>query len=122
MIGRGTRKGEHYPDKSHFVVVDCFDGTLLELFWCQVDPRNCELAGLKAISAAHGRAKFRRITGATSHRQNISQLSVSEIVILSFDDRQVEKGKGPRIKTVSKPHLFRSFGLSVERRADPPSC
>ncbi|HEY7392207.1 MAG TPA: DEAD/DEAH box helicase family protein [Bryobacteraceae bacterium] len=32
MIGRGTRKGEHYPDKSHFVVFDCFDGTLLEYF------------------------------------------------------------------------------------------
>jgi type I restriction enzyme R subunit len=30
MLGRGTRKGEKYPDKSHFVVVDCFDGTLLE--------------------------------------------------------------------------------------------
>src|SRR5204862_4623364 len=32
MIGRGTRKGEHFPDKSHFVVFDCFDGTLLEYF------------------------------------------------------------------------------------------
>jgi type I restriction enzyme R subunit len=32
MIGRGTRKGEKYPDKSHFVVFDCFDGTLLEFF------------------------------------------------------------------------------------------
>lgn len=32
MMGRGTRKGEHYPDKSHFVVFDCFDGTLLEYF------------------------------------------------------------------------------------------
>jgi len=32
MLGRGTRKGERYPDKSHFVVVDCFDGTLLEYF------------------------------------------------------------------------------------------
>jgi type I restriction enzyme R subunit len=32
MIGRGTRKGEHCPDKSHFTVVDCFDGTLLEYF------------------------------------------------------------------------------------------
>jgi type I restriction enzyme, R subunit len=32
MLGRGTRKGEKYPDKSHFVVVDCFDGTLLEYF------------------------------------------------------------------------------------------
>lgn len=32
MIGRGTRKGEKCPDKSHFVVFDCFDGTLLEFF------------------------------------------------------------------------------------------
>src|SRR5262249_51851499 len=31
-IGRGTRLGVKYPDKSHFVVVDCFDGTLLEYF------------------------------------------------------------------------------------------
>lgn len=32
MLGRGTRKGELYPDKSHFVVFDCFDGTLLQYF------------------------------------------------------------------------------------------
>lgn len=32
MLGRGTRKGEHHPDKSHFVVFDCFDGTLFEYF------------------------------------------------------------------------------------------
>jgi type I restriction enzyme R subunit len=32
MLGRGTRKGERYPTKSHFVVFDCFDGTLLEYF------------------------------------------------------------------------------------------
>src|SRR2546422_5055803 len=32
MLGRGTRKGEHFPDKSHFVVFDCFDGTLFEYF------------------------------------------------------------------------------------------
>lgn len=32
MIGRGTRKGEKFPDKSHFVVFDCFDGTLLAYF------------------------------------------------------------------------------------------
>jgi len=32
MLGRGTRKGEKYPNKSHFVVVDCFDGTLLAYF------------------------------------------------------------------------------------------
>jgi len=32
MLGRGTRKGEHFANKSHFVVFDCFDGTLLEYF------------------------------------------------------------------------------------------
>ena len=32
MLGRGTRRGEKYPDKSHFTVFDCFAGTLLERF------------------------------------------------------------------------------------------
>jgi type I restriction enzyme R subunit len=32
MLGRGTRKGERFPDKSHFTVFDCFDGSLLEYF------------------------------------------------------------------------------------------
>ncbi len=32
MLGRGTRKGEQYPDKSRFVVFDCFDGSLFEYF------------------------------------------------------------------------------------------
>jgi type I restriction enzyme, R subunit len=32
MLGRGTRKSENLPDKSHFTVFDCFDGTLLEYF------------------------------------------------------------------------------------------
>jgi type I restriction enzyme, R subunit len=32
MLGRGTRKGERYPDKTHFTVFDCFDGTLLAYF------------------------------------------------------------------------------------------
>jgi hypothetical protein len=32
MLGRGTRKGEQFPDKSHFTVFDCFDGTLLKYF------------------------------------------------------------------------------------------
>ena len=32
MLGRGTRKGDKYPDKSHFTVFDCFDGTLFEYF------------------------------------------------------------------------------------------
>ncbi|HEU4387983.1 MAG TPA: DEAD/DEAH box helicase family protein, partial [Blastocatellia bacterium] len=32
MLGRGTRKGEKFTDKSHFVVFDCFGGTLLDYF------------------------------------------------------------------------------------------
>src|SRR6202023_2404018 len=32
MLGRGTRKSDNLPDKSHFTVFDCFDGTLLEYF------------------------------------------------------------------------------------------
>ncbi len=32
MLGRGTRKGEKFLDKSHFTVFDCFDGTLLQYF------------------------------------------------------------------------------------------
>jgi type I restriction enzyme R subunit len=32
MMGRGTRRGERHPDKSHFTVFDCFDGTLLRYF------------------------------------------------------------------------------------------
>jgi type I restriction enzyme R subunit len=32
MLGRGTRRGDRYPDKSHFTVFDCFGGTLLQYF------------------------------------------------------------------------------------------
>jgi type I restriction enzyme R subunit len=32
MLGRGTRKGDKCPEKSHFTVFDCFGGTLLERF------------------------------------------------------------------------------------------
>lgn len=32
ILGRGTRKGEQYRDKSHFVVFDCFSGTLFQYF------------------------------------------------------------------------------------------
>ncbi len=32
MLGRGTRKSPDLPDKSHFTVFDCFDGTLFDYF------------------------------------------------------------------------------------------
>jgi type I restriction enzyme R subunit len=50
MLGRGTRKGEHFPDKSHFTVFDCFDGTLLEYF-----------RQATAITAEPPEPEFRRI-------------------------------------------------------------
>lgn len=50
MLGRGTRKGERWKDKSHFTVFDCFDGTLLAYF------RNAT-----AISAERPASKSRTI-------------------------------------------------------------
>ena len=32
ILGRGTRRGEHLPDKAKFTVFDCFAGTLLAYF------------------------------------------------------------------------------------------
>jgi type I restriction enzyme R subunit len=32
ILGRGTRRGEHVPDKAKFTVFDCFAGTLLAYF------------------------------------------------------------------------------------------
>jgi type I restriction enzyme R subunit len=32
ILGRGTRKGEKHPSKSHFTVFDCFGGTLVAYF------------------------------------------------------------------------------------------
>ena len=32
MLGRGTRRCDESSDKSHFIVFDCFDGTLIEYF------------------------------------------------------------------------------------------
>jgi type I restriction enzyme R subunit len=53
MLGRGTRKGEKFQDKSHFTVFDCFDGTLLEYFRSATaitaEPPEKELRTIKQI-------------------------------------------------------------------------
>ncbi|MBS1812386.1 MAG: DEAD/DEAH box helicase family protein [Acidobacteria bacterium] len=53
MLGRGTRKGEKFSDKSHFVVFDCFDGTLLEYFRkataITAEPPECETRTIKQV-------------------------------------------------------------------------
>ena len=64
MIGRGTRKGERHPDKSHFVVFDCFDGTLLEYF------KNC--------------------TGVTSEPPEKPGRSVAEVINDIWQNRERE--------------------------------
>lgn len=46
MLGRGTRKGDKFPDRSHFTVFDCFGGTLIRYFREATDitaePVECE--------------------------------------------------------------------------------
>jgi type I restriction enzyme R subunit len=53
MLGRGTRKGYRFPDKSHFVLFDCFGGTLLEYFrnatGITAEPPEPEVKSLKEI-------------------------------------------------------------------------
>lgn len=53
MLGRGTRKSDNLPDKSHFTVFDCFDGTLLEYFRSATaitaEPPEKELRTIKQI-------------------------------------------------------------------------
>jgi type I restriction enzyme R subunit len=53
MLGRGTRKSDNLPNKSHFTVFDCFDGTLLEYFRnataITAEPPEKELRTIKQI-------------------------------------------------------------------------
>ena len=64
MLGRGTRKGEKSPDKSHFVVVDCFDGTLLEYFQSRASRRS-RRRHEPDDSARSSRASGKTKTGST---------------------------------------------------------
>ncbi len=61
MLGRGTRKGEKYPDKSHFTVFDCFNGTLLEY--------------------------FRRTTGITAEPMEKESRTIAEVIRDIWDNR-----------------------------------
>jgi type I restriction enzyme R subunit len=68
MLGRGTRKGERHPDKDHFTVVDCFDGTLL--------------------------AYFRNSTGITAHEPVPPTRTIAEIIedVWANNDRDYNVG------------------------------
>lgn len=72
MLGRGTRKGEQYPDKSHFTVFDCFDGTLL--------------------------AYFKQATGITAELPDKPTRSISEVIEDIWNNRDREYNIGCLVK------------------------
>jgi type I restriction enzyme R subunit len=76
MLGRGTRKGEKYPDKSHFTVFDCFDGTLL--------------------------AYFRQATGMTSELPDAPARTVREIIDDIWDNRDRDYNIGCLVKRLQR--------------------
>jgi type I restriction enzyme R subunit len=76
MLGRGTRKGEHYPDKDHFTVFDCFDGTLL--------------------------AYFRDSTGITKEEPAPPTRTVEEIVKDIWDNRDRDYNIGCLVKRLQR--------------------
>jgi type I restriction enzyme R subunit len=88
MLGRGTRKGEKFPDKSHFVVFDCFDGTLLEY--------------------------FRQATAITAEPPTPSTRTISQIV----DDIWANRDRDYNIKCLTKRLLRIDKEMAGEARDD----
>ncbi len=76
MIGRGTRKGERFPDKSHFTVFDCFDGTLL--------------------------AYFRQATGITAEAPAPPTRTIAEIIEDVWNNRDREYNIGCLVKRLHR--------------------
>ncbi len=76
MLGRGTRKGEHFPDKSHFVVFDCFGGTLLEY--------------------------FRQATGITAEPPEKESRSIVQVIKDVWDNRDRQYNTGVLVKRLQR--------------------
>jgi type I restriction enzyme R subunit len=76
MLGRGTRKGEKYPDKSHFTVFDCFDGTLL--------------------------AYFRKATGITAEVPDKPTRKISEVIEDIWNNRDRDYNVGCLVKRLQR--------------------
>ena len=76
MLGRGTRKGEKYPNKSHFTVFDCFDGTLL--------------------------AYFRKATGITAEVPDKPTREISEVIEEIWNNRDREYNVGCLVKRLQR--------------------
>jgi type I restriction enzyme, R subunit len=76
MIGRGTRLGEKFPDKDHFTVFDCFDGTLL--------------------------AYFKNSTGITAEEPTPPTRTIEEIVKSIWDNRDRDYNVGCLVKRLQR--------------------
>lgn len=76
MLGRGTRKGEKYPDKSHFTVFDCFDGTLL--------------------------AYFKKTTGITAELPDKPTRTISEVIEDIWNNRDRDYNVGCLVKRLQR--------------------
>jgi type I restriction enzyme R subunit len=76
MLGRGTRKGEHFSDKSHFVVFDCFGGTLLEY--------------------------FRKATGITAEPPEKESRSIVQVIKDVWDNRDRQYNTGILVKRLQR--------------------
>jgi type I restriction enzyme R subunit len=76
MLGRGTRKGEKYPDKSHFTVFDCFDGTLL--------------------------AYFKKATGITAELPDKPTRTISEVIEDIWNNRDRDYNIGCLVKRLQR--------------------
>ena len=76
MLGRGTRKGERFPDKDHFTVFDCFDGTLL--------------------------AYFKNSTGITAEEPAPPTRTIEEIVKNIWDNRDRDYNVGCLVKRLQR--------------------
>lgn len=76
MMGRGTRKGERFADKSHFTVFDCLDGTLL--------------------------AYFREATGITAEEPDQPSRTVHEIIEDIWNNRDRDYNIGCLVKRLHR--------------------
>jgi type I restriction enzyme R subunit len=76
MLGRGTRKGEKYSDKSHFTVFDCFDGTLL--------------------------AYFKKATGITAELPDKPSRAISEVIEDIWNNRDRDYNIGCLVKRLQR--------------------
>jgi type I restriction enzyme, R subunit len=76
MLGRGTRKGERSPDKAHFTVFDCFDGTLL--------------------------AYFKQATGITAEPVDPPSRTIAEIIEAIWNNRDRDYNVGCLVKRLHR--------------------